>query len=67
MLEPDADLDSLSDGRDTLVEANDVLPELVDLEAMFPGEPGSRRRPVASLVQRTRIALGTRNLARRGL
>src|SRR5262245_45717528 len=61
MLEPDADLDSLSDSRDTLVKANDVLSELVDLEAMLPGEPRSRRWAVASLVQRTGIALGTRN------
>src|SRR5262249_37397436 len=62
MLEPGPDLDSLSDSCDTLVEANDVLAKLVDLEAVLPREPGSRSRPVASVVQRTWIALGTRKL-----
>src|SRR6185295_17587949 len=47
--------------RGRLIEANVVFPKLIDLEAMFPGEPWSRGRPVATCMKRARIALGTRN------
>jgi hypothetical protein len=61
VLEADPKLYSPSRGRGRLIEANVVFPELIDLEAMLPGEPGSRGRSVATLMKRARIALGTRN------
>jgi hypothetical protein len=59
MLEPCADLDSLSDVRRGLIEANDVFPELIELGNASRRARG-RRWPVIPR-KWARIALGTWN------
>ncbi len=61
MLEARPDFYSASCDSGRLLEAKIVFAEFKDLEAMLPREPRSRGRPVATLVKRTRIAVGTRN------